>query len=102
MEDNFYQVSTEHLIAPPKEQQKKLRQDKNSFIKERPLITAEIESLKAEIAFRERVDSITETKDPEAFMREVEVNKQVCTILRKYLKNLETKVRMFDDNKPLK
>lgn len=102
MEDNFYQVSTERLIAPPKEQQKKLRQDKNSFIKERPLITAEIESLKAEIAFREKVDSITETKDPEVFMREVEVNKQVCTILRKYLENLETKVRMFDDNKPLK
>lgn len=99
MEDNFYQVSTERLIAPPKEQQRKFHQDRNAFNRERPLITAEIENLKAEIAFREKVDSITETKDPEAFMREVEVNKQVCAILRKYLNNLENRARMFDDKK---
>lgn len=99
MEDNFYQASTERLIAQPKEQQKKFQEDKISFKKERPLITAEIEHLKEEISSREKIDSITETKDPEAFMREVEVNKQVCTILRKYLKYLETKVRMFDDKK---
>lgn len=99
MEDNFYQASTERLIAQPKEQQQKFHQDKNAFRKERPLIAAEIENLKEEIAFREKIDAITETKDPEAFMREVEVNKQVCAILRKYLKNLETKARMFDDGK---
>lgn len=99
MEDNFYQASTERLIAQPKEQQKKFQQDKNSFQKERPLVTAVILSLREEIAYREKVDSITNTKDPEAFMREVEVNKQICAILTGYLRNLETKARMFDEGK---
>lgn len=99
MEDNFYQASTERLIAPPKEQQKKLQQDRISFEKERPLVTTVIEHLEKEISFREKVDSITETKNPEAFMREIEVNKQVCAILRKQLQALETKVRMYDEKK---
>lgn len=97
MEDNFYQASTERLISPPKEQQKKFQQDKNAFEKERPLINAVIEHLREEISFREKVDSITETKNAEQFMREVEVNKQVCAILRNQLKVLETKVKMFGE-----
>lgn len=99
MEDNFYQASTERLIAPPKEQQKKFQQDKNSFEKERPLTTTVIEHLKSEIAFRERVDSITETKNAENFMREVEVNKQICSILKRNLDFIEGKAKMFDEKK---
>ena len=96
MEDNFYQASTERLIAPPKEQQEKVRQGKIAYEKERPLITAVMAHLEESIAFRERVDSITKTDDPEAFMREVAINKQVCSILKHELNAIKTKVRMFD------
>ena len=99
MEDNFYQASTERLIPPTKDQRKKVQQAKNAFEKERPIINVVIESLKKEISFREKVDSIKETKNAEDFMREVEVNKQICSILRKNLEALENQVRMFDKNK---
>lgn len=99
MEDNFYQASTERLIPPTKDQRKKLQQAKNAFEKERPIVNAVIETLKKEISFREKVDSIKETKNVENFMREVEVNKQVCSILRKNLEALENQVKMFDKNK---
>ena len=99
MEDNFYQASTERLIPPTKDQREKLQQSKNAFEKERPIINAVIETLEKEISFREKVDSITETKNPEDFMREVTVNKQVCAILRKNMETLKNQVRMFDKSK---
>ena len=99
MEDNFYQASTERLIPLTKDQRKKVQQAKNAFEKERPIVNAVIETLKKEISFREKVDSIKETKNAENFMREVEVNKQVCSILRKNLEALENQVKMFDKNK---
>ena len=95
MEDNFY-TSTERLINPPRKQQEKQQQNKNAFERERPLVTAEINHLKEEISIRERVDSIEHTDDVAKFMMEVEINKQVCAILRKYLSALETKVKMYD------
>lgn len=95
MEDNFY-TSTERLINPSRQQQDKLQQNKNAFERERPLITAEIAHLKEEISYREKVDSIKDTDHVERFMQEVEVNKQVCSILRRYLNTLEAKVKMYD------
>lgn len=94
-EDNFY-VSSERLIKPTEKQQEKVQAAKNAFERERPIITAVIDYLKDEIAFREKIDSITETKDPAKFMHEVEANKIACSVLRKELKGLEAKVRMFD------
>lgn len=96
MEDNFYQASTERLIPPTQEQQKKFQQAKNAFEKERPLITAVIEHLEDSIAFRKTIDSIEKVDDPEAFMREILVNKQVCSILEHELNAIKTKARMFD------
>ena len=101
MEDNFY-TSTERIIAPPRKQQERMQQNKNAFERERPLITVEMNHLKEEIAFRERVDSIEHTDNIEKFMMEVEVNKQVCAILRRYLSALETKVKMYDKGEILK
>ena len=99
MEDNFYKASTERLISAPKKQQEKFQHDKIIFEKERPLVTAVIENLEENIAIRERIDSIKETNDPESFMREVAVNKQVCAILRKNLEYLKTKASMYDKKK---
>lgn len=96
MEDNFYQASSERLIATPKKQQEKLLQEKNVFERERPLATTVIERLEESIAFYEKVDSIENTKDPVAFMQEVEVNKKVCAILRKELSYIKTKASMYD------
>lgn len=96
MEDDFYEASSERFIKPTSRQQEKAQQEKAAFERERPLVTAVIKHLKEQIAFREKLDSITETKDPEAFMREVNVNKQVCDILKRDLRLLETKAKMFD------
>ena len=96
MEDNFYEASTERLIKVSTRQQEKAQKEKALFERERPLVTAVIAHLREQVAFREAVDSITETKDPEAFMREVNVNKQVRDILRRDLKFLESKAKMFD------
>ncbi len=96
MEDNFYQASTERLIKTPKAQSDKLRKERIAFERERPLITKVMEHLKEDIAARERIDFIEEQGDPEKFMREVAVNKQVCAILRHELKIIENKVNMFD------
>lgn len=96
MEDDFYKASTERLIKPTTRQQEKAQQDRIAFERERPLVTAVIAYLKEQVAFRETVDSIKETNDPEAFMREVNVNKQVRDILKRNLKYLESKVKMFD------
>lgn len=100
MEDNFYKTSTERLIAPTEEQQQKELKERTSFERERPLITDVMARLEKDIAARERIDSITETKDPEAFMREIAVNKQVCSILKRELNALKVKVRKFDNKKP--
>lgn len=97
-EDNFY-TSSERLIKPTEKQQEKAQADKNAFERERPIIAAVINYLKDEIAFRERVDSITETADPTKFMIEVNANKQVCSILRRSLNGLEAKVKKFDKQK---
>lgn len=99
MEDNFYKVSTERLIKPPKEQQEKNRKDRISYEHERPLITAVMARLEEKIADYEKIDSIKNTTDPEAFMREVAVNKQVCSILQHELNAIKTKVKMFDEKK---
>ncbi len=96
MDDNFYQASTERLIKTPKAQSDKLRKERIAFERERPLITKVMEHLKEDIAARERIDFIEEQGDPEKFMREVAVNKQVCAILRHELKIIENKVNMFD------
>ncbi len=96
MEDNFYQVSTEKPIAPTEKQKEKVQQAKNAYERERPLITTVMERLKAEIKRLESIDSIEQLNDPEAFMREVAVNKQVCSVLKRELKVIETKVKMFD------
>ena len=102
MEDNFYQASTERLIPPTKEQQEKIHHGRIAFEKERPIVAAVIAHLEESIAYRERVDSIKKTDDPEAFMREVAINKEVCSILRHELNAINTKVRMFDGKKKLK
>lgn len=96
MEDNFYTTSTERLFGTPRKQQEKLQQSKNAFERERPLITAVMKHLAEEISIREKVDSITCKDNPEQFMREVEINKQVCNILRRHLSTLESKARMYD------
>ena len=97
-EDNFY-TSSERLIKPTEKQLEKAQADKNAFERERPIITAVINYLKEEIAFRERVDSIEEVKDPTKFMIEVNANKQVCSILRRSIRGLEAKVKRFDKSK---
>lgn len=99
MEDNFYEVSTERLIKPTSKQEERLQKAKNDFERERPLVTEVIKHLKNEIATFEKIDSITETSDPERFMRQVDVNKKVCSVLKRDLLTLEAKVRMFDKNK---
>ena len=96
MEDNFYTTSTERLIGTPKKQQEKLLHEKNVFERERPLATTIIKRLEESIAFYEKVDSIENTEDPEAFMRNVEVNKKVCSVLRKELAYIKTKASMYD------
>ena len=101
MEDNFYKASTERLIKPTERQQEKAQEDRNAFDKERPLITSVMKILEASISQREKVDSIKTTDDPEEFMREVAVNKQVCSILRQELEKIKGKVKMYD-NKNLK
>lgn len=99
MEDNFYQVSTERLIEPPKKQQEKVQKDKRDFERERPLITAVMKRLEEDIAEYKKIDRISNTSDPEAFMREVAVNKQVCAILERELNVIKAKVRMYDNKK---
>lgn len=99
MEDNFYKVSTERLIQPPKEQQEKTKRDKILYERERPLITAVVKRLEEKISVYEKIDSVKNTTDPEAFMREIAVNKQTCAILRSELSWIKTKVKMFDDKK---
>ena len=99
MEDNFYQASTEKLIKPTERQQEKVQQARNAFERERPLITSVMEILEKEIAYREKIDSITKIDDPESFMREITVNKQVCSILRRELNKIKGKVKMYDDKK---
>ena len=96
MEDNFYLTSTERLIKPSAKQKEKFLHDKLIFEKERPLVTAVIKILKEEIKYRERVDSVTEISDPEKCMRQIDVNRQVCNILRPKVAALERKVRMYD------
>lgn len=97
-EDNFY-TSSEKLIKPTDKQQEKAQAEKNAFERERPIITATINYLKEEIAHREKIDSITETKDAEKFMLEVRANQQACAILRRILNGLEVKVKKFDKQK---
>lgn len=99
MEDNFYEVSTERLIKPTSKQEERLQKAKNDFERERPIVSAVIKHLQNEIASLEKIDSITETSDPEKFMRQVDVNKKVCSVLKRDLTALEAKVRMFDKNK---
>lgn len=96
MEDNFYQASSERLIPTPKAQADKIKKDKIAFNRERPLITSVMERLEKAISDREKIDSIKETKNPEDFMREVAVNKQVCAILRSELAVIKTAVKKFD------
>ena len=99
MDDNFYQASSERFIPLTEKQQEKKQLSKTSYERERPLTTEVAEILKKEIESRERVDSITELKDPEAFMRQVFINKEVCSILRRVFNLIETKEKMFDNKK---
>lgn len=96
MEDNFYQASSERLIPTPKAQADKIKKDKIAYNRERPLITSVMDRLEKAISDRERIDAIKDTKNPENFMREVEVNKQVCAILRSELAIIKTAVKKFD------
>lgn len=97
-EDNFY-TSSERLIKPTEKQQEKAQAEKMAFERERPIIAAVINYLKDEIAYREKIDSIEEAKDPTKFMIEVNTNKQVCSVLRRSLRGLEAKVKKFDKPK---
>ena len=99
MEDNFYQASTERLIKPPRKQEEKVQREKIAYERERPLITTVMKALEEEIAQREKVDAIKNTNDPEAFMREVAINQQVCAVLRQKLGKIKRKVNMFDKKK---
>jgi len=99
MEDNFYETSTERLIKQTSAQQIKAQQEKESFERERPLTTIVIAHLKEAIESREKVNSITETDDPEKFMRQVKVNQEVCSILKRDLNFLEGKAKMYDEKK---
>ena len=99
MEDNFYKVSTERLIKPPKKQEEKVQREKIAYEHERPLITAVMERLEKDIAHREKIDAIENISDPEAFMREIAINKQVCAILKRELEAIKRKVNMFDKKK---
>jgi len=96
MEDNFYQASSERLIPTPKAQADKIKKDKIAYNRERPLITSVMDRLEKAISDREKIDAIKDTKNPENFMREVEVNKQVCAILRSELDIIKTAVKKFD------
>jgi hypothetical protein len=96
MEDNFYQASSERLIPTPKAQADKIKKDKIAYNRERPLITSVMDRLEKAISDREKIDAIKDTKNPENFMREVEVNKQVCAILRSELAIIKTAVKKFD------
>jgi hypothetical protein len=55
-----------------------------------------MDRLEKAISDREKIDAIKDTKNPENFMREVEVNKQVCAILRSELAIIKTAVKKFD------
>lgn len=98
MEDNLYIASTERLIAPAKKHQDEIRRGKIAFEHERPLVTEVIKDLRDRITDLEKIDSIKTQNDPEQFMREVAVNRQVCAVLRSELNKLEVKVKMFDKN----
>lgn len=99
MEDNFYLVSTERLIKPTKEQQKKVQRDRIAYEHERPLITAVMERIEKDISKLEKIDAVKNMDDPEKFMREIAVNKQVVSVLKRELNVIKVKVRMFDEKK---
>ena len=98
MEDNFYS-STENLIKPTSAQQLKAQKEKDDYERERPLTTIVIKHLRAAIEEREKINSITERDDPEKFMRQVIINQEVCSILKRDINFLEGKAKMYDEKK---
>lgn len=75
MDDSVYPANTHRFIDEPTEQKKRREQEQEEYLAEKPLITKTVEHLKERIDFLHDIDSITETKDSENFMRQVMVNK---------------------------
>lgn len=94
MDDSVvYPTTSQRLIGEPKEQVKRREQEREEYLAEKPLIAETVKSLKARIEFFHDINSITETKDPENFMRQVTANKMVANILAQEVNRLEMMIK---------
>ncbi len=89
MDDSVYPTTSQRFIDEPKEQKKRREQEREKYLAEKPLIAKTVEHLEGRIKFLHDVDSITEIKDPENFMRQVMVNKMVAAALKQEVNRLE-------------
>lgn len=92
MDDSVYPTTSQRLLGEPKKQEQQRKQAREEYLAEKPLIAATIKHLEARIDFLHDINSITENKDPENFMRQVEVNKLTATALEQELRRLEVMV----------
>lgn len=93
MDDSVYPANTHRFIDEPTEQKKRRKQEQEEYLAEKPLIAKTVEHLKSRIKFLHDVDSITEIKDPEKFMRQVMVNKMVAAALNQEVGRLEVIIK---------
>ena len=89
MDDSVYPTTTKRFIGEPEEQKKRREQAREEYLAEKPLIATTVEHLKRRIEFLHDINSISETQDPEQFMRQVMVNKTVAAALEQELNRLE-------------
>lgn len=89
MDDSVYPTTSQRLIGEPKDQAKRREQEREEYLAEKPLVAKTVEHLKNRIKFLHDIDSISEVKDPDEFMRQVAVNKMVATVLTQEVNRLE-------------
>lgn len=99
MEDNFYKASSERLFPKSDKIRSRINTSKILYEKEAPIVSGVIAELEQAVKFYKSVDSIKETRDPENFMREVAVNKQVAEILDSKLKWLKSVKEVYGKEK---
>lgn len=94
MDDSVvYPTTSQRLIGEPNEQKKRREQETEKYLAEKPLIAETVKHLQRRIEFFHDIDSITETKDSENFMRQVAVNKMVAAVLTQEIKRLEVIIK---------
>lgn len=93
MDDSVYPTTSQRLLGEPREQEKRREQEREEYLAEKPLVAAVVEHLKGRIKFLHDIDSITETKDSENFMRQVAVNKMTAIALTQEVKRLEVIIK---------